>query len=58
VRAFDIGFTFNGLEDVATRSAFLVDQDGMIRGAWRYEIGEIPDFDALLEAARAARSPS
>jgi len=58
VRAFDIGFTFNGLEDLAGRSAFLVDRDGIIRGAWRYELGEPPDFDALLEAARALRSAS
>ena len=58
VRAFDVAFTFNGLHEIATRSAFLVDGDGMIRGAWRYEIGEIPDFDALLEAARAVRSGS
>lgn len=58
VRAFDVGFTFNGLDGVAARSAFLVDRDGIIRGAWRYEIGELPDFDAVLEAARALRSRS
>jgi glutaredoxin-dependent peroxiredoxin len=45
-----------GFKGVAERSAFLVDSDGMIRGAWRYEIGEVPDFDVLLEAARALRS--
>jgi peroxiredoxin len=56
VAAFRNTFEFNGLEGVAERSAFLVDPDGMIRGAWRYEIGEVPDFDELLEAARLVRS--
>ena len=53
VEAFRNSFEFNGLVDVAERSAFLVDSDGMIRGAWRYEIDEVPDFDELLTAARS-----
>jgi peroxiredoxin len=56
VEAFDNGFVHNGLEGVATRSAFLVDSDGIVRGAWRYEVGEVPDFDELLAAARALGS--
>jgi peroxiredoxin len=38
---------------VSERSAFLVDRDGTVRGAWRYEGGEVPDFDELLAAAQA-----
>jgi glutaredoxin-dependent peroxiredoxin len=53
VRAFDIGRPYRGLEEVAGRSAFLVDGEGMIRGAWRYESSELPDFDELLDAARS-----
>jgi peroxiredoxin len=41
------------MRDVAERSAFLVDRDGIIRGAWLYETGQLPDFDELLSAARA-----
>jgi peroxiredoxin len=41
------------MEGVAERSAFLVDGQGIIRGSWRYETGEVPDFDALLAAARS-----
>ena len=33
---------------------FLVGRDGIIRGAWRYEGSEVPDFDVLLEAARSS----
>jgi peroxiredoxin len=38
---------------VAERTAFLVDTSGTVRGAWRYETAEVPDFDVLLSAARA-----
>jgi peroxiredoxin len=55
VRAFGIAFEFRGLRDVAERSAFLVDDDGTVRAAWRYETGELPDIEAWLEAARASR---
>ena len=39
--------------DVADRSAFLVAQDGTVRGAWRYDTAEVPDLDELLRAAQA-----
>ncbi|HET8606328.1 MAG TPA: redoxin domain-containing protein [Gaiellaceae bacterium] len=51
VRGFGVAHEFRGLRDVAERSAFLVDRDGTVRGAWRYDTPEIPDFDALLTAA-------
>jgi len=53
VRAFGIGFEFRGFRDVAQRSAFLVDERGVIRNAWNYETGDVPDVDVWLEAARA-----
>ena len=44
---------YHGMRGVAERSAFLVDPSGTVRGAWRYESGEVPDVDELLRAARA-----
>jgi glutaredoxin-dependent peroxiredoxin len=51
--AFDVAIDHRGLKDVSARSAFLVDSGGVVRGAWLYETAEVPDFDVLLEAARA-----
>ena len=53
VGGFDIAVEHRGMRDVAERSALLVDRDGIIRGAWLYETGQLPDFDELLAAARA-----
>src|SRR2546428_6532872 len=52
--AFGIAHEFRGLRDVPERSAFLIGQDGTVRGAWRYETSEVPDLDELLAAARAS----
>jgi peroxiredoxin len=52
-KGFGVAFDYRGLKDVSERSAFLIDGDGVIRGAWRYETSELPDFDTLLEAVRA-----
>ncbi len=41
------------MSDVAERTAFLVGGDGTVRNAWRYEEGEVPDFDELVAAAQA-----
>jgi glutaredoxin-dependent peroxiredoxin len=56
VRALGIARDYRGLADVAERTAFLVDRTGMIRGAWRYDTSEVPDFDELLAAARSLSS--
>ena len=53
VHALGIAKEFRGFKDVAERSAFLVDRGGVIRGAWRYDDEELPDFDVLLAAAKA-----
>ena len=52
VQGFGIAHDFRGFVDVAERTAFLIDRDGVVRGAWRYETSEVPDFDVLLAAAR------
>jgi peroxiredoxin len=54
MRAFGVEREFRGHEGVADRSAFLVDPDGTVRGAWRYDTAEVPDFDELLRAAQAS----
>jgi peroxiredoxin len=43
------------MEGVPRRSAFLVGEDGTVRGSWRYDDSEVPDFDELLAAARGLR---
>ncbi|HUK93982.1 MAG TPA: redoxin domain-containing protein [Gaiellaceae bacterium] len=53
VHAFGVAHDYRGLKDVAERTAFLVDRSGTVRGSWRYETSEVPDFDELLSAARA-----
>jgi peroxiredoxin len=50
---FGVAYEHNGMRDVSRRSAFLVDLDGVVRGAWAYEPSELPDLDVLIEAARA-----
>lgn len=50
---FGVAFEFRGMKDVSERSAFLIDRDAIVRGAWRYETSELPDFDVLLAAAQS-----
>jgi peroxiredoxin len=53
---FDVAFELRGLRDVSARSAFLIDREGVVRGAWGYEPAELPDLDELLAAARAMQA--
>ena len=53
VRGFGVGHEFRGMTDVAERTTFLVERGGTVRGAWRHDPGEVPDFDELLAAALA-----
>jgi peroxiredoxin len=48
---FGVAFEHLGRRDVSARSAFLVDAAGVIRGAWGYEPGDLPNLDELLSAA-------
>jgi glutaredoxin-dependent peroxiredoxin len=54
IRAFGVEREFRGHKGTPERSAFLIDQDGTVRGAWRYETAEVPDFDELLRVAQAS----
>ena len=53
VRAFGIGFEFRGFRDVAQRSAFLIDRTGVVRNAWYYETGDVPDVEKWIAASEA-----
>src|SRR5918995_1503315 len=53
VGGFGIAQDYRGMKRVAERTAFLVDEGGTVRGAWRYRNGEVPDMDELLSAAQA-----
>jgi peroxiredoxin len=53
IEGFGIARTHRGFKGVAERTAFLVDTDGTVRSAWRYDLGQVPDLDELLSAARA-----
>jgi peroxiredoxin len=52
-RGFGVAHDVRGMKDVSERSAFILDEEGKVRGAWRYESGQVPDFDELLAAVRA-----
>src|SRR5437868_13211087 len=52
VAGFGVGIEFRGFRDVAGRSAFLIDTNGVIRNAWSYDTGEVPDVEEWLAAAR------
>jgi peroxiredoxin Q/BCP len=52
-RGFSVARKFRGMRGVPERSAFLIGQDGTVRGRWRYEDSELPDFDELIGAAQA-----
>jgi peroxiredoxin len=54
VCAFGVETEFRGHRGVAERSVFLVDPDGTVRCAWRYDTAEVPDFDEVLRAAQAS----
>ena len=56
VHAFGVDQEFRGFRDVARRSTFLIDGEGIVRAAWSYGNSELPDIDELLAACRALRS--
>jgi peroxiredoxin len=53
IRGFGIARDYRGMQDVARRSAFLIDAGGTVRRVWAFEDAELPDFDDFLSAARA-----
>ena len=51
-RAFGVAVELGGMEDVAARSAFLIEDGRAITAAWM--LGrELPDIDAAIAAARS-----
>src|SRR4029078_3970990 len=48
VRGFGIAHEHRGLQDVAERTAFLVDQEGTVRGVRGYETAQVAAHGALL----------
>jgi glutaredoxin-dependent peroxiredoxin len=52
--AFDVAHEFRGFHGVSERSAFLVERDGTVSAAWRYDSNEVPDVEALLATVRAS----
>jgi peroxiredoxin len=57
IHEFGIGIEFRGFKDVAARTAFLVDTDGLVRNAWSYDTGEVPDVEEWLAASRELTAP-
>lgn len=53
-RAFEVAFEALGMEDVPMRASFLVEDGERVVAAWLHG-GELPDIDAVIEAARASR---
>ena len=53
VRGFGVSQEYKGLRDVSRRAAFLIDGEGVVKASWSYENSEVPDLEALLQAARA-----
>ena len=52
-RAFGVAVELGGMQDVAARSAFLIEDGETIRAAWM--LGrELPDIDAVIAAAHAS----
>ena len=51
IRGFGVAFEPLGMVDVAARSSFLIEDGSVVRAAWMLG-GELPDLDAVIEAAR------
>ena len=51
IRAFDVGFELDGMQDVAIRSAFLIRDGETVIESWMLG-GDLPDIDAIVSAAR------
>jgi peroxiredoxin len=55
-RAFGVAVELGGIQDVAARSCFLIEDGETVRATWM--LGrELPDLDAVIEAAQTMRSP-
>ena len=48
---FGLARKFIGFDGIPERSAFLIDGEGVVRAAWRYDDSEVPDLEPILQAA-------
>jgi glutaredoxin-dependent peroxiredoxin len=55
---FGVAYEHRGLRDVSARSAFVIDTEGVLRAAWRYEPAQLPNLDEIVETAEKVLSPS
>jgi len=55
---FGVAYEHRGLRDVSARSAFVIDADGVLRAAWRYEPAQLPNLDEIVETSKKVLSPS
>ena len=52
---FGVAFDYRGLRDVSARSAFLVDQGGVIRAVWSYDVAAVPDARRRARGSTTSR---
>jgi peroxiredoxin len=52
VRAFGVAVELGGMQDVAARASFLIEDGETVRASWMHG-RELPDIDAVIEAARS-----
>jgi peroxiredoxin len=50
-RAFGVAFDVRGMEDVAARASFLIEDGEAVRASWMHG-SELPDLDAVIALAR------
>jgi peroxiredoxin len=55
IRAFGVAFEPLGMQDVAARSSFLIEDGRTVLESWMHG-RELPDLDAVIEAAHAGGS--
>ena len=53
-RTFGVAIELDGMQDVAARTAFLI-EDGTVRQVWKLA-GSLPDIDAIIAAAQATQA--
>ncbi len=54
VRGFGVAVELRGMDDVAARSAFLIEGD-TVRASWMFET-DVPDLDAVIDTAARLRA--
>jgi len=55
VRAFGVAVELGGMRDIPARASFLIEDGETVRASWMHG-RDLPDIDAVIEAARAVES--